>query len=118
MFRAILDGFLPLFQIDFYLEVWHLILVFWPIWLPLFLISMFLNTWFSYKCREFIRAQGSVLLEIKLPKNIERTPAAMEMVLESMWEDVPGSLTDVYLKGAVRNWFSLEIVSIGGEVKF
>ena len=118
MFRGILDDFLSLFQTDFYLEVWRLILALWPVWLPLFLISLFLGTWFSCKRREFIRAQGNVLLEIRLPKEIERSPAAMEMVLESMWEDVPGSLTDVYLEGAVRNWFSLEIVSIGGEVKF
>jgi len=42
----------------------------------------------------------------------------MEMVIEGIWEDVIGTLTDVYLEGAVRDVFSLEIVSLGGEVKF
>lgn len=89
-----------------------------PIWLTILLASVFFHTWINYKRREFIRKKGSVLLEIRLPRDIEKTPAAMEMVLEGMWEDVSGSLTDIYLEGAVRNWFSLEIVSIGGEVKF
>lgn len=90
----------------------------WPIWLPIFLISLLLNTWFSYKRREWMREQGSVLLEIKLPRTIDKSPAAMEMVLEGIWEDIVGTLTDVYIKGRVRDWFSLEIVSIGGDVKF
>lgn len=59
-----------------------------------------------------------MLLEIRIPKNIDKSPAAMEMVIEGIWEDVVGTLTDVFLKGRVRDWFSLEIVSIGGEVKF
>lgn len=59
-----------------------------------------------------------MLLEIKLPREIDRSPAAMEMVLESMWEDVAGSFTDIFMNGAVRNWFSLEIAAIHGEVRF
>ena len=42
----------------------------------------------------------------------------MEMVLEGIWEPVIGSLTDALLGGRVRDWFSLEIVSLGGEIKF
>lgn len=112
------SDFISLFQTGFYTQVWHYASFTWPLWLPLLLLRLFLYTWINYKRREFIREKGSVLLEIRLPKDIQKTPAAMEMVLESMWEDVPGSLTDVYINGAVRNWYSLEIVSIGGEVKF
>ncbi len=113
-----LSDLVSLFQTDFYAKIWGDITATWPIWLPLFLISLFLSTWFSYKRREWIREQGSVLLEIKLPRIIDKTPAAMEMVLEGMWEDVVGTLTDVFIEGRVRDFFSLEIVSIGGEVKF
>ena len=42
----------------------------------------------------------------------------MEMVIEGIWEDVIGSLTGAYLEGELRDVFSLEMVSIGGEVKF
>ncbi len=113
-----INDLISLFQTDFYQKVWQFTLATWPVWLPFFLISLLLNTWFSYKRRKWIREQGSVLLEIKLPRAIDKSPAAMEMVIEGIWEDVVGTLTDVFLEGRVRDWFSLEIVSIGGEVKF
>ena len=110
--------FISLFQTDFYLKIWHYAFLTWPVWLPIFLVSLFLTTWFSYKHREWIRSKGSMLLEIKLPRDIARSPAAMEVVLGGLYEPVVGSLTDVYLEGRVRDWFSLELVSLGGEVKF
>lgn len=113
-----INDFISLFQNDFYIKIFGYLSATWPIWFPLLLISLLFNTWFAYKRREWMREQGFVLLEIKLPKIIDKSPAAMEMVLEGIWEDVVGTLTDVYLKGRVRDWFSLEIVSLGGEVKF
>jgi len=113
-----IENFISLFQTDFYLKVWRFIFATWPVWLPLLLVSLLLNTWLSYKRRDWIRSQGSVLLEIKLPKNIDKSPAAMELVLNGLFEPIVGNLNDVYFKGRVRDWFSLEIVSLGGEVKF
>ncbi|MDO8589938.1 MAG: hypothetical protein Q7R69_01565 [bacterium] len=110
--------FLSLFQVDFYQKVWQVVFVTWPVWLPFALVSLLLRTWFSYKRREWLKKTGSILLEIKIPKNTEKSPAAMEMVLEGIWEDVLGSLTGAYLEGEVRDVFSLEIVSLGGQVKF
>ncbi|OHA89549.1 MAG: hypothetical protein A3C70_02790 [Candidatus Zambryskibacteria bacterium RIFCSPHIGHO2_02_FULL_43_14] len=113
-----IENFISLFQADFYEKAWGYITTTWPIWLPLFMVTLFFNIWLSYKRREWIRSQGSVLLEIKLPRIIDKSPAAMEMVLEGLWEDIVGTLTDVFIEGRVRDFFSLEIVSIGGEVKF
>lgn len=112
------EEFISLFQTDLYLKIWHYISLSWPVWLPVFLVSLFLNTWFSYKRREWIKSKGSMLLEIKLPRDVARSPAAMEIVLGGLYEPVVGSLTDVFLNGRVRDWFSLELVSLGGEVKF
>jgi len=112
------DFFLLFQQSGFYVKAWHLIRTSWPVWLPLLFLGVLFNSWFSYKRREWMHNQGNVLLEIKLPKNIEKSPAAMEMVLEGIWEPVIGSLTDALLGGRVRDWFSLEIVSLGGEIKF
>ena len=113
-----INDFLSLFQTDFYREVWRLISSTWPVWLPLILLRFLISTWITYKRREWLKKTGSILLEIKIPKNTDKSPAAMEMVIEGIWEDVIGSLTNVYLEGAVRDVFSLEIVSLGGEVKF
>ena len=100
------------------MKVWGAVFATWPIWLPFILISLLFNTWFSYKRRKWIKEQGSVLLEIKLPREIQKTPLAMELVLNGIWEDVNGTMTEVFLEGRVRDWFSLEIVSIGGQVRF
>lgn len=113
-----ISDFLSLFQDDLVLKILRYIFVTWPIWLPVLMIWLFLSTWLNYKRRDWLRKKGYVLLEIRLPKNTEKTPAAMEMVIEGIWEDVVGSLTDVYFEGAVRDVFSLEIVSLGGQVKF
>ena len=66
-----------------------------------------------------MQGQGSVLLEIKIPKDVPKSPAAMEFVLQGMWEpSAPGTFVDAFWEGKVRDWFSLELVSIGGEVRF
>jgi len=113
-----IEDFISLFQTEFYLKIWHYVFITWPVWLPLFVITLLLNTWFSYKRRQWIRDQGQVLLEIKLPRDIARSPAAMEEVLSGIFEPVVGTVANVFLDGRVRDWFSLEIVSLGGEVKF
>src|SRR3989338_2614896 len=112
------NDFLSLFQTDFYREVWRLISSTWPVWFPFIFFPFIISTWITYKRREWLKKTGSILLEIRIPKNTEKSPAAMEMVIEGIWEDVIGTLADVYLEGAVRDVFSLEIVSLGGEVKF
>ncbi len=59
-----------------------------------------------------------VMLEIKVPKEINKTPMAMEIVLNSLYQVGRGSWWDWYTKGRVKNWFSLEMVSIEGHIKF
>jgi len=103
---------------NFYLDIIHYLWVSWAIWLPILLLALGINTWIAYKQREWIKAQDKVLLEIKLPKEILRSPQAMELVLEALWEPSSGNLGDAYGKGRVREWFSFELVSLGGEVKF
>ncbi len=90
----------------------------WPIWAPLIAVEVAFHVWMDYKRREWIKGQGSVLLEIKLPKEMLKSPALMESVLQVFHQSGVGTLTDVYLKGRVRSWFSLELVSDGGQVHF
>lgn len=89
-----------------------------PLWVPVFLFLIFIDIWLNLKRREWIKKQGSVLLEIKLPRDILKGPAAMELVLHGFFEPVLGTLLDAYFKGSVRDWFSLEIISDGGKVRF
>src|SRR3989344_1593378 len=90
-----------------------------PIWLPIaFLVALF-NAWVYYKRVKFRQKEDSVLLEIKLPREIMKSPLAMEVIFGSFFQG-GGEATwiDRIWKGQTRPWFSLEIVSIGGNVRF
>lgn len=77
------------------------------------------KTWVRYVNSEFLRKMQWILLEIKLPKEIRRSPLAMELTLAAFHQTGGTSQWyDKYWKGQVRNYFSLEIVSIEGAVHF
>lgn len=100
-------------------RAYHILLELWPFWVPILVLNLAFNLWLSYVRRHWMNAQGYVLLEIKIPKDVAKSPAAMEFVLAGIWENAnmshPG---DAFWEGKTREWFSLEIVSIGGEVRF
>jgi hypothetical protein len=113
-----LDLFLSVFPPGIFSKVFHVIWVAAPIWATIFLLGLWLHLWVTLKRKEWIKKQGAVLLEVRLPKETFKGPAAMELVLNGFFEPIVGTLFDVYLGGRVRDWFSLEIVSIEGQVKF
>lgn len=100
-------------------SVLRMLLATLPMWLPLILIIMFWQLWVRYIRALFFSKQKRIILEIKLPKEITKSPLAMETLLiglhqtgrESNWYDK-------YWKGQTRPWFSLEMVSIEGTVRF
>ncbi|OGD66894.1 hypothetical protein A2442_03355 [Candidatus Campbellbacteria bacterium RIFOXYC2_FULL_35_25] len=90
-----------------------------PIFLLLILINICWKTWLGYKRFEFITKQNRILLELRLPKEIKKTPLAMELLLNAIHQTGgEGTWYARDFQGKARTWFSLEIVSIGGQVKF
>ncbi len=77
------------------------------------------HLWMSYIQTLFLRSIKWTLLEIKPPKEVFKSPLAMELVLHSLFQTGGhGNWLQKYWGGAVRNWFSLEIVSIEGSIHF
>lgn len=77
------------------------------------------NLWMSYVQTEFIRELKWTMLEIKPPKEVFKSPLAMEIMLNSLYQTGGhGNWLQKYWQGAVRSWFSLEIVSIEGNIHF
>ncbi len=74
--------------------------------------------WRWLKEAEFIKAMEWVLLEIKLPRQIDKSPQAMEVVLNAMHQTNEGNWYTKFTKGELRPWFSLELISDGGKVRF
>ncbi|MBM3261274.1 hypothetical protein FJY93_02540 [Candidatus Kaiserbacteria bacterium] len=90
-----------------------------PIWLPLVLISAGWQTWVRYIRSAWISEREGTLLEIRIPREMSKSPRAMEIALATMWST--SGETDFIKRawmGRVRPWYSLEIASFGGEVHF
>jgi hypothetical protein len=75
--------------------------------------------WIHYIQQDFISGIDFVLLEIIPPREVLRSPKAMELFITNAlyhWSNKGGK--EEFWQGAVWFWFSLEIVSIEGQVHF
>lgn len=90
-----------------------------PLWLPIVLAIIFWFSWINYVRAKYIARQKTILLEIKLPPEVFKSPLAMENILSTL-HITSGESTwyAKYIKGAMRPWYSLEIVSIEGNIHF
>ncbi|NQV88222.1 MAG: hypothetical protein HQ402_01525 [Parcubacteria group bacterium] len=90
-----------------------------PIWLPIILGFLFMEIWFRYIRTKYIEDQGFILLEVKLPKEINKSPLAMELVFIALYQvGSPKNYMETYLDGKIKPWYSFELVSLEGQVKF
>ncbi len=96
----------------FYLS-WYLVYI-----APFFLGWGLWKTYLHHIRRIYVKGQKRILLEIKLPKELNKSPAAMELVTPVFYQTYVGELIDQWVKGNVQGWFSLELVSKGGEIHF
>lgn len=76
------------------------------------------HMWLYYRRAMYVAKMDWVLLEIKVPKEVNKTPLAMEIVLAALYQASKGVWWDWYWKGRVMDFFALELVSIEGSVKF
>lgn len=89
------------------------------LWGPVLLVWLAQKLWLEYVRIKFIQKNYEfILLEIKLPRVIDKTPVAMELVLQALHQGGTGNWYERWWEGKVKPWFSLEIVSIEGDVKF
>lgn len=89
-----------------------------PIWLPFLLVGGAWDLWYIFQRSEFIARQKYVLLEIKPPRNLVKTPLAMEAFLSSI--NLTGGESTWYqrFRGGIRPFYSLEIASFEGKIHF
>lgn len=90
-----------------------------PVWLPFLLVGGAALSWLIYRRSEFIAAQNYIVLEIKPPRNLVKTPLAMETFFSTLHVGPgEGNWHMRWIKGSVRPWWSLEIASFEGRVHF
>lgn len=104
---------------ELFAQVFSFVIFLLPIVAPFVLGYFLFNFWVDYVRSRFMSEQKYSLLKITPPRDIFKTPAAMELFINSLFQT--GGESTLYKKywlGSVRTWFSLEIASIEGEVSF
>src|SRR3990172_9960021 len=88
--------------------------------IPVFLGILAWKLWVHYVRRNNISRMKWATLQIRVPRDVFKTPQAMEIFVTNALYQTFGTNTWVkkYWEGNVRTWFSLEIVSIEGKVYF
>ncbi len=90
-----------------------------PIWVPALLLFLLPRAWIWYAQSLYLSGRKTVLLEMRIPREITKSPRAMELAITSL--NLSSGETTVFhraWKGQVRPVFSFEIASFGGEVHF
>ena len=102
------------------LDVFLLILKWWWIWAPPLSVAIFMSVFLSHQQAVYISEMPWTFFEMKIPRELDRSPKAMEHFLTSIHalRNSPGDFLDKYQSGEVTLWFSFEIVSFGGEIHF
>lgn len=92
----------------------------WPFGLCLLFLGMIYEVRVDYKRREFLSKQKMSLLELRLPKEITKSPLAMELLFSALHitNGDSSNMWDKLTNGKSRPGYSLEIVSVGGQVHF
>lgn len=104
---------------DFWLFMLTWIFGLAPIWLPIAAIISAYRVWIWYARSLYISKIPFVLLEMKMPRDVTKSPRAMETALTHFWlMDAETTFIHRFVKGQVRTWYSLEIASFGGEIHF
>lgn len=120
---------IPMALFFFYLAVHYLVpnntaifsylIAFAPLYLPPLTFIIFFETWLNYVRTDFNIKQGRVTLEVKLPQEIFKSPAAMELVFSQIHQTAsPDNHIQTYWDGKNPPTYSLELVSRGGDVRF
>jgi hypothetical protein len=113
MFAPVIEGFRIVFRIFGFFLQFYLILF------PPILGYICWKLWIIYVRARYIFNEKKTLLEIKVPKTVAKSPSAMEIVLHALHQTGrEATWYDRYFLGKIRMSFSLELVSIGGEIRF
>lgn len=99
------------------LVVWGMV---WWIVLPVIAIIIFWEMWKGYLHYKWITGIKWKLLEIKVPKNILKTPKAMEQIFAAAHAPYTYGVPfyNKYVKGQEEYWMVFELVGRAGETHF
>ncbi|HUX36026.1 MAG TPA: hypothetical protein VMV71_03275 [Candidatus Paceibacterota bacterium] len=100
--------------------VWNFLAITWWFWLFIIIAALTHSAWFFWRKSIYKEETEFILLEIRIPREIQKNPRAMEQVLTAIHSlrNAPGTLAEKWWDGEITRWYSLEIVTFGGETHF
>lgn len=107
------------FLLDIFAKALYTVYILAFFLVPIELFRSFKRNWTAYVQAGFASEQTHTILEIRPPREVVKSPLTMEIFLTNLHQTGgEGSFKDKYWTGGLRPWFSLEITSIEGEVRF
>ncbi|MBI2670032.1 MAG: hypothetical protein HYX20_02740 [Candidatus Yanofskybacteria bacterium] len=93
---------------------------YWWTFTPFLLFFGALDGWLFYVRKQYLLSIKWVLLEIKPPPDVQKSPKIAENIFAGLHALYTGSVSwkDEFFKGKVQPWLSFEIVGNGGETNF
>ena len=102
-----------------FVEFWGIFGGFWYLWLPIGLFVLFRESWKGYLRGYFLSNKKWILLEIRVPRDVAKSPKAMESIFAGLYSAGKSiDLVDRYWKGYENPWFSLEVIGNASGVHF
>lgn len=100
--------------------VYDLFVGFWWLYLPPLFFFAWLLSFETYNRLNYLASLEWVLLEIRVPREVNKSPKGMEQVFAALFGIFLGPVRwqDKFFKGKVPDWFSFEIAGTGGEIHF
>ncbi len=92
----------------------------WWFWFFLILLPITNSVLIFWRNEEFKKDLKFILLEVVIPREIKKSPKAMEQVLAALHSlrNAPGDVKEKYYEGEITVPFGLEMISFGGEIHF
>ncbi|HEX5774612.1 MAG TPA: hypothetical protein VFY28_01470 [Candidatus Paceibacterota bacterium] len=104
------------------LQTWYnfqMVVFLSPIWMPVLFTRFAIHRFVEANRVAWLASQQYVLLELRVPRDIQKSPLAMETILTNLnITQGESSWYKKYINGSVRPTWSFEIVSLGGRVHF
>jgi len=88
--------------------------------MPILLFLAALESWTTYIKQKYLLSIKWVLLEVKPPPDVEKSPKIAENIFSGLHGvySKPVKWHKRFFEGKVQDWFSFEIVGNGGEINF
>ena len=97
----------------------EIVLEYWWIIAPVALFFVLRELWLDYVQMKFTGSIKWTLLEIKIPREVQKTPKAMEQVFAGLHGIHKNpNFVERWFEGKIQEWFSLEIIGKGGDIHF